>query len=66
MRCNLCPDRIPARITGTPPPAFTATGTALVGRPPAIVQSSATFRAGIICAPVRPSGTFGKEATALL
>lgn len=66
MRCNLCPDRIPARITGTPPPAFTATGTALVGRPPAIVQFSSSPRAGIMSAPARPSGTFGKELTALL
>ena len=51
-------------MTGTPPPAFIATGPALVGHPPAIVQSSATFRTEIICAPVKPSGTFEKEATA--
>ncbi|CAI2195631.1 19735_t:CDS:2, partial [Funneliformis geosporum] len=47
-----------------PPPAFTATGPALVDCLPAIVQSSSSPRAGIMSAPARPSGTFGKDATA--
>ncbi|CAI2200483.1 145_t:CDS:1, partial [Funneliformis geosporum] len=47
-----------------PPPAFTATGHTLVDHPPAIVQSSSSPQAGIMSAPARPSGTFGKDATA--
>ncbi|CAI2202074.1 16091_t:CDS:1, partial [Funneliformis geosporum] len=43
---------------------FGATDPVLVGHPPAIVQSSTMFQAEIIYAPVRPNGTFGKEATA--
>ncbi|CAI2193155.1 3297_t:CDS:1, partial [Funneliformis geosporum] len=43
---------------------FTATGSALVDRPLAIVQSSLSPRAGIMSASARPSRTFGKDATA--
>ncbi|CAI2191734.1 4793_t:CDS:1, partial [Funneliformis geosporum] len=43
---------------------FTATGTALVGRPPAIDQSSKRSRTGIISAPARPAGIFGKDVIA--
>ncbi|CAB4428516.1 unnamed protein product [Rhizophagus irregularis] len=63
---NLCPARIPVKITGILPLAFIATGTALVYHPSAIDQSFKRSHAGIIFALARSAGHLEKRHPPLL